>query len=132
MPSTLAATNNNSNYNASISSIIDVRQHNSSRTTAATASASTTDQQPQQQNNVIDLVGIVLDLATAGDLRRAIRQRKATNTPFMEHEAGIMFIQILFAVHHCHAMGIMHRDIKTANVFVMEDGTLKLGGLWVQ
>ena len=73
------------------------------------------------------MIGLVIDLAPAGDLRRAIRQRKAANAPFREHEAGMMFAQILLAVHHCHAMGVMHRDLKTANVFVMADGTLKLG-----
>ena len=89
--------------------------------------------QPQQQPKprpraeFPDIIGLILDLATTGDLRRAIRQRKAAGFPFLEHEAGIMFVQILFAVHHCHAMGVIHRDLKTANVFVMEDGTLKLG-----
>ena len=35
--------------------------------------------------------------------------------------------QILDALEFSHAHGVVHRDIKPANIFVMEDGTVKLG-----
>lgn len=34
--------------------------------------------------------------------------------------------QLLHAVEHCHLRGIMHRDIKTSNILVNNQGTLKL------
>jgi len=35
-------------------------------------------------------------------------------------------LEFLMAVQYCHRHGIIHRDIKTSNLMMMEDGTLKL------
>ncbi len=35
--------------------------------------------------------------------------------------------QLVQAVSYLHSVGIMHRDIKPSNVYIMRDGTLRLG-----
>ncbi|KAK1432892.1 hypothetical protein QVD17_09794 [Tagetes erecta] len=35
--------------------------------------------------------------------------------------------QLLKGVEHCHSLGVLHRDIKTANILVNSEGILKIG-----
>ena len=37
------------------------------------------------------------------------------------------FVQMCLAVKHCHDHHILHRDIKTQNIFLMKNGMIKLG-----
>lgn len=73
------------------------------------------------------MLALVVDLANAGDLRQEIKNRARRGKPFKEHEVGLLFIQILMAVHHVHCHHMIHRDIKTANVFLCSNGLVKLG-----
>ncbi|EPY37940.1 hypothetical protein AGDE_05993, partial [Angomonas deanei] len=77
--------------------------------------------------SVVKMVALVLDYANAGDLRKEIRNRKRANSPFEEHEAMLLFIQILLAVHHVHSRRMIHRDIKSANILLCSNGLVKLG-----
>nr|CAJ2481669.1 unnamed protein product [Leishmania braziliensis] len=75
----------------------------------------------------VSMMAMVLDYANAGDLRQEIRNRSKANRPFVEHEAGLLFIQILLAVHHVHSKHMIHRDIKSANILLCSNGLVKLG-----
>ena len=46
-----------------------------------------------------------------------------------EREIWKIFIQLLHGLHALHSIKIMHRDIKSANVFLYHDFTAKLGDL---
>eukprot|EP00897_Mesotaenium_endlicherianum_P003328 jgi/Mesen1/3022/ME000178S02149 len=74
--------------------------------------------------NIIDLrrvfedpfgVHLVMEFCEGGDLFDELERRGA---PFTEAEAAEVFLQIAFAVEHCHRSGILHRDIKPENVLV--------------
>lgn len=42
-------------------------------------------------------------------------------------EALLVMIQLVSAISYAHEHGIIHRDIKPENIYLMRDGTLKLG-----
>lgn len=38
-----------------------------------------------------------------------------------------LFKQLISGLRHIHQMGLIHRDVKPANIFLSEDGILKIG-----
>eukprot|EP00672_Neobodo_designis_P007373 CAMPEP_0174878438 /NCGR_PEP_ID=MMETSP1114-20130205/82754_1 /TAXON_ID=312471 /ORGANISM="Neobodo designis, Strain CCAP 1951/1" /LENGTH=618 /DNA_ID=CAMNT_0016113827 /DNA_START=336 /DNA_END=2192 /DNA_ORIENTATION=- len=88
-----------------------------------------------------DKLVLLMELADAGDLGRQVKHRARAlqsrtdpqndNRPtyFREHEVAFLFLQVVLAVHYLHRKAILHRDIKSANVFLMSVGIVKLGDL---
>lgn len=50
-----------------------------------------------------------------------------TRTKYTPLEACDIMFQLCSAVIHAHSHQVIHRDIKPANVYIMPDGTIKLG-----
>jgi serine/threonine-protein kinase len=68
-------------------------------------------------------VFLTMDLLE-GDTLEALRQKRGNRIPVVEAlDLGDKLMDVLSAVH---AAGIIHRDLKPQNVFVCEDGVLKL------
>ena len=74
-------------------------------------------------------LGIVMEYANKGDLFQLITERKKTKNYFTEQEVWKVFIQLLKGLKALHDLKILHRDIKSANVFLFEGGICKLGDL---
>ena len=72
---------------------------------------------------------IVMEYADEGDLFQKITLYKKLHTTFSENDAWKIFIQITKGLHDLHSYNILHRDLKSANVFLFRDGTAKLGDL---
>jgi serine/threonine protein kinase len=54
-------------------------------------------------------------------------QRHAKARTYMPEDTLLgYFVQLVAALAHVHAVGILHRDIKTNNVFMTGQGLLKL------
>ncbi|GFU37972.1 hypothetical protein NPIL_364941 [Nephila pilipes] len=68
---------------------------------------------------------IVTDYCDGGDLYSKIRIQKGTY--FTENQILDWFVQICLAVKHVHDRHILHRDIKTQNIFLTKSGIAKLG-----
>lgn len=68
---------------------------------------------------------IVMDYADGGDIHMEVQKRKGDLMP----EVRILewFVQLCFAMHHVHERKVLHRDLKTQNVFLMKTGQVKLG-----
>eukprot|EP00916_Digyalum_oweni_P001121 GHVL01002226.1.p1 GENE.GHVL01002226.1~~GHVL01002226.1.p1 ORF type:complete len:403 (-),score=65.59 GHVL01002226.1:632-1840(-) len=73
---------------------------------------------------------IVTDFCSGGDLARKIgsmQKRKTGPCYFTEKECMFIFIQICLALQHVHRQNVLHRDLKTQNVFLTSTGCVKLG-----
>jgi serine/threonine protein kinase len=69
-------------------------------------------------------IAIIMELADACDLGTQLRNGNVT---FSEREAGILFTQLVLALHHIHRRRVIHRDIKSGNIFLTTCGLLKIG-----
>ena len=72
---------------------------------------------------------IVMEYADEGDLYQKITLYKKRNIHFELIDIWRIFIQITKGLHDLHEYNILHRDLKSANVFLFRDGTAKLGDL---
>ena len=70
-----------------------------------------------------------MEYADDGDLYQKIKLYLKNKTFFMEHDIWRIFIQITKGLNDLHEYNILHRDLKSANVFLFSDGTAKLGDL---
>ena len=60
---------------------------------------------------------------------KELNKRKKNKTKFSEEEIWEIFIQIVKGLKILHKHKVLHRDLKSANVFLNKDGTVKLGDL---
>lgn len=80
---------------------------------------------------------IVMEYADGGDLNMLIKKRKQDqkngymNAFWPENEVLEIFCQIIMALQSVHQHRILHRDIKSHNVFLTKDMVVKLGDFGV-
>jgi len=70
---------------------------------------------------------IIMEYCEVGDLAYHIKKKKAKKERFTEDEILNWFIQIAMALEYIHGRKVIHRDIKTSNIFLTGNGTVKLG-----
>ena len=70
-------------------------------------------------------LNIVTEYADGGDLSEKIKSQN--KKPFTELEILNYFTQICLALKHIHEKKIIHRDLKSSNIFLMKNGLIKLG-----
>jgi serine/threonine protein kinase len=66
-----------------------------------------------------------MDYCSQGDLHAILSRRRGV--PLSEDTVLDWFVQICLALKHCHDRRILHRDVKTQNIFVAANGLVKLG-----
>ena len=78
-----------------------------------------------------DYIFIVMEYADGGDLNQRIKERKKANPEnpeLFEPKLGMFwFLQICMAIKFLHDKKILHRDLKTANIFLTSKNVVKLG-----
>ena len=75
------------------------------------------------------LRSIIMEYSDNGDLFQKIQKQQAAKKLVPEEEIWSIFIQIVQGLAVLHSMKILHRDIKSANVFLHQDGAVKLGDM---
>lgn len=75
------------------------------------------------------LIFIIMEYADGGDLNSRIKDAKKQDPalPFDPNLAMFWFLQICMALKYLHDNHILHRDLKTANVFLTSKNVVKLG-----
>jgi len=74
---------------------------------------------------VKETLHIIMEFCDGGDL--ASRIRKQDGVHFEEDVILMWFTQIALAIRFCHKNHIIHRDIKSQNIFLTSQGIVKLG-----
>ncbi len=74
-------------------------------------------------------LGIVMEFADRGDLYQKIVEHKKSAVLFEESDIWRIFIQLVKGLRSLHELKILHRDLKSANVFLLSNGSAKLGDL---
>ena len=80
-----------------------------------------------KKSKPINTLNIVTEYADDGDLNQKIEKLKQKKSPFTEKEIINYLIQICLALNHIHKKKIIHRDLKSGNIFLTKGGLVKLG-----
>ena len=79
-------------------------------------------------------INIVLEYCPMGDLCKLILEQKTLSKgnhlkPFADNVIWKIFINLCLGTQYLHDKKIIHRDLKTLNVFMMKDYFAKIGDL---
>lgn len=70
---------------------------------------------------------ILMEYCEVGDLAYHVKQKIKNGQFFTEAEIMNWFVQISMSLQYIHRLGILHRDIKTSNIYLTVNNTVKLG-----
>ncbi|CAJ0539035.1 Ff.00g068500.m01.CDS01 [Fusarium sp. VM40] len=75
----------------------------------------------------VDALNIILEYCENGSLHSICK----AYGKFPENLVGVYMTQVLHGLHYLHDQGVIHRDIKGANILTTKDGTVKLADFGV-
>jgi NIMA (never in mitosis gene a)-related kinase len=70
-----------------------------------------------------------MEFADDGDVYQRITESHEQKVYLKEKMIWKVIIQVVKGLKSLHDMKILHRDMKSANIFLFKDGTAKLGDL---
>ena len=70
---------------------------------------------------------IIMEYADGGDLSAKIEIHSKQNRLIPENDIWNLFLQLCNGLSYLHSKNIIHRDIKSQNVFLTKNGVVKLG-----
>lgn len=70
---------------------------------------------------------IIMEYCEVGDLSYHIKRKISKSEHFSETEIFNWFIQICLSLEYVHARRVIHRDLKSQNIFLTGNLTVKLG-----
>ena len=70
-----------------------------------------------------------MEFVDGGDLFQRINKQKNDHTAFTEREVWSILLQMVYGLKALHDLNIMHRDIKSANIFLSKTGEVKIGDM---
>ena len=74
-------------------------------------------------------LNIVMEYADDGDLSSKIKDMLKKHLQFEENTIWSILIQILEGLNYLHKSSVIHRDLKSANIFLTKKGIVKIGDL---
>ena len=78
----------------------------------------------------LDYFYIIMEYADDGDLNKKIKQqknKKISEKYFPEETIVKYFYQICQGINYIHSKNVIHRDIKSQNIFLTKNGSIKIG-----
>ena len=80
-------------------------------------------------DDITQTLNIVMEFADDGDIQSKIKNNQKKKLYFTEDTIWNLLIQILEGLNYLHENKIMHRDLKSANIFLNKEGIVKIGDL---
>lgn len=74
-------------------------------------------------------IDIIIEYCPHGDLNSVIERQKIAAKPLVENVIWKIFIHIALGLQYLHGLNIIHRDLKTLNIFMLKEGLAKIGDL---
>lgn len=78
-----------------------------------------------------NILVILMEYCEGGDLRKLITSKSESGSHFSEEEVMTYFVQIVQALEYIHSVKVLHRDLKTSNIFLKTEAdgrtVVKLG-----
>ena len=74
-------------------------------------------------------LNIIMEYCEGGDLYNLIKQQ--FGRPLIEQKIWKFVIQVCLGLQYIHRKNILHRDIKTMNIFLTKDENIRIGDLGV-
>jgi len=74
-------------------------------------------------------INIVIEYCPGGDLNSLVQKQKSTGKPFVDKMIWKLFIHVCLGLQYLHSKHIIHRDLKSLNVFMMSHSAAKIGDL---
>lgn len=68
-----------------------------------------------------------MQLADGGDLLKMISDRKKRKVHFRESQVWRVLIETVYGLRAMHELSVMHRDIKSANIFLFKNQRREVG-----
>ena len=81
-----------------------------------------------EENNYLN---IVMEYCDGGDLSQFIEKNKETNKPLEENLIWNIFLKITIGLASLHKSKILHRDLKSLNIFLTKNLDIKIGDFGV-
>ena len=78
-----------------------------------------------------DCLYIIMEFMDNGDLNGLISAHKTLGEPIEEEKLWNIFIQAMSSLVYIHSLNLVHRDIKPQNLFLNNEGMVKLGDFGV-
>lgn len=70
---------------------------------------------------------IIMEFCDHGELAYHVKKKKAKGEMFSETEIMNWFVQLCLALEYVHSRKILHRDLKSQNIFLTKYNTVKVG-----
>lgn len=70
-----------------------------------------------------------MEYANGGDLSQRVKHLKEHDQMFQEDVILKILVQMTMGINALHQLRVMHRDLKSANIFLTDDYIVKVGDL---
>ncbi|CAF1132893.1 unnamed protein product, partial [Didymodactylos carnosus] len=81
--------------------------------------------------SVDNFLNIVMSYCEGGDLYTKLKERKTKQQILSENQIVEWFVQICMALQYMHDRNVLHRDLKTQNIFLTKNDIVKVGDLGI-